>query len=175
MMERMAFRWCLWLGGVHALREASKKTGGAIQRQQQAMRFFRRAGTLAGEGPMRVTFRRHAQHKLGAEIDVGAAPRRRWRRASKASRRRAQSQRVADGIAADRWGRWRIECVVQAEERRSGRGAARRWVKVRWAGGSAADQRWADWWLPWDSLSAAVKEEARKMGGWTGGAKQVPK
>ena len=25
MMELMAFRWCLWLGGVHALREASTR------------------------------------------------------------------------------------------------------------------------------------------------------
>ena len=36
-----------------------------LQRRQQAMQSFRRTGTLSGEGPTRITFRRHAQHGLG--------------------------------------------------------------------------------------------------------------
>ena len=168
MMELMAFRWCLWLGGVHALREASTRKAllwrrAELQRRQQAMQSFRRTGTLSGEGPTRITFRRHVQHGLGAVIDVGAAP----RRASAASRRRAQ--RDVWRTAARR-----IERVLRVERRGSGRGRASRWVEVRWAGiDPETGQRWADWWLPWRNLSKAVKEEARQLGGWAEGAREM--
>ena len=113
-----------------------------LQRRQQAMQSFRRTGTLSGEGPTRITFRRHAQHGLGAVVDVRAAPRRRWRRASAASRRRAQQRRVADGSAADHWGRWRIERVLRVERR--DRGAAGRADGLKFDGQGSIQRRGND-------------------------------
>ena len=70
---------------------------------------------------------------------------------------------MQEGEAADRWGRWRVEDVLQVEQRRSRRGRAAWWVKLRWVGARG-----------WERLVATVdgtdfflvtKAEARAMGG----------
>ena len=169
--RRAAVRWWLRLGGVHALRAEGRRVDewrkvAERRGQQEAMRGWRRTGTLSGNGGVPLVYRRHAQHGLGRLIDVGAAQGGRRRRATRGGRGARQRQ-VDAGEAADRWGRWRVERVVGVERRQNGRGARSRWAKVQWAGTDpATGLPWPEWWLPWRSLSAAVKQEASALGGW---------
>ena len=87
----------------------------------------------------------------------------RRKRAPKARRSNVGARLFELGVAPDRWGRWKVETVMEVRRTRSGdRGRAARGleVRVRWAGLNPATG------LPWKAEWRAMRDAS----GWVGNA-----